>query len=98
VHEHSRTGHQGVFFDDTFADRLREAGFGEVKLAFQPLRWHFADAAAMPAFVRLLFGVDLGSEAEVLAAIRHLLGANPLPGGGVAMRWGLLVATGRKPD
>jgi SAM-dependent methyltransferase len=97
VHEHSRTGHQGVFFDDSFADVLRQAGFDAVTLAFQPLRWRFAEAAAMPAFVRLLFGVDLASEAEIQAAISEKLGADPLPGGGVAMRWGLLVATGRKP-
>jgi SAM-dependent methyltransferase len=97
VHEHSRTGHQGVFFDHAFADVLRQAGFEAVTLAFRPLRWRFAEAAAMPAFVRLLFGVDLASEAEILAAISEGLGTDPLPGGGIAMRWGLLVATGRKP-
>ena len=30
VHEHSRTGHCGVFLDETFADALREAGLREV--------------------------------------------------------------------
>jgi SAM-dependent methyltransferase len=97
VHEHSRTGHRGVFFNAAFADELREAGLAEVKIAFRPLRWCFADAAAMPAFVRLLFGVDLASEVEILAAISEVLGTDALPRGGVAMRWGLLVATGRKP-
>ena len=53
-------------------------------------------AAAMAAFVRLLFGVDLASEAEIHAEIEQTLGCDRLPGGGVALRWGLLVATGRR--
>ena len=97
VHEHSRTGHQGVFFDETFADALRQAGFDEVTLGFKPLRWRFTDRAAMVAFMRLLFGVDLATEAQIQTAIEELLGTEPLPAGGIALRWGLLVATGRKP-
>ena len=42
VHEHSRTGHRGVFLDGSFADALREAGLGEVTLEMAPLRWRFA--------------------------------------------------------
>jgi hypothetical protein len=97
VHEHSRTGHRGVFFDESFADALREAGLGEVTLAMAPLRWRFADAPAMVDFVRLLFGVDRAADAEIHGAIAEMLGTDPLPGGGIALRWGLLVATGRKP-
>ncbi len=97
VHEHSRIGHQGAFLDAAFADRLREAGLDEVTLAMRPLRWRFTDASAMVAFMRLLFGVDLATDAELHAAIAELLGTDPLPGGGIALRWGLLVATGRKP-
>jgi SAM-dependent methyltransferase len=97
VHEHSSTGHQGAFFDAALADALREAGLGEVTLARMPLRWHFPDAVAMAAFVRLLFGVDRASAAEIDRAIRETLGCDPLPGGGIALRWGLLQATGRKP-
>jgi SAM-dependent methyltransferase len=97
VHEHSRTGHRGVFLDAAFADALRAAGLGAVTVAFRPLRWRFPDESAMVAFMRLLFGVDLASEAEMRAAIHELLGSEPLPDGGVALRWGLLVATGRKP-
>ena len=97
VHEHSRTGHRGVFFDDSFADALREAGLGEVALRMAPLRWRFAGASAMVDFVRLLFGVDRAADAEIHGAIAELLGTDPLPGGGIALRWGLLVATGRKP-
>ena len=97
VHEHSSTGHRGAFFDAALADALREAGLGEVTLALVPLRWRFSDASAMAAFVRLLFGVDRASDAEIDAAIRQTLGSDPLPGGGVALRWGLLQATGRKP-
>jgi SAM-dependent methyltransferase len=97
VHEHSRTGHQGVFLDASFADALREAGLGEVTLATAPLRWRFADTSEMVAFVRLLFGVDLATQAQIRAAIAEQLGADPLPEGGIALRWSLLVATGRKP-
>lgn len=97
VHEHSRTGHQGVFLDAAFAETLRASGLAEVTLAFHPLRWRFTDATAMVAFMRLLFGVDLATEAEIETAIVELLGTEPLPAGGIALRWGLLVATGRKP-
>jgi SAM-dependent methyltransferase len=97
VHEHSRTGHRGAFFDDSFADTLREAGLGELTIAAAPLRWRFADEPAMVAFVGLLFGVDLATPAEIRAAIAETLGTDPLPGGGIALRWSLLAATGRKP-
>ena len=97
VHEHSRTGHRGAFLDASFADALRAAGFEDVQLVPAPLRWRFPAAAAMVAFVRLLFGVDLATDAEIRAAIERTLGSQPLPGGGIALRWGLLQATGRKP-
>ena len=97
VHEHSRTGHRGAFFDASLVERLREAGLAEVALAQAPLRWRFADALAMVCFVRLLFGVDRATDAEIRAAIESTLGSEPLPGGGIALRWGLLQATGRKP-
>jgi SAM-dependent methyltransferase len=96
VHEHSRTGHRGAFFDDSLAAALRAAGLTGVTLAFAPLRWRFPDAASMVDFVRLLFGVDLASEAQIHAAITELLGCDRLPDGSLALRWGLLVATGRR--
>jgi SAM-dependent methyltransferase len=96
VHEHSRTGHRGVFFDETFADALREAGLREVTLTPSPLRWRFSDASEMVAFMRLLFGVDLATDGDLHAALTEMLGTEPLPDGGIALRWELLVATGRK--
>jgi hypothetical protein len=51
----------------------------------------------MVGFVRLLFGVDRATDAEIGAAIDELLGTEPVAGGGVALRWELLMATGRKP-
>jgi SAM-dependent methyltransferase len=97
VHAHSRTGHRGAFFDDSLADRLREAGLRDVTLARAPLRWRFRDAGAMVDFVRLLFGVDRARPAQIRDAIEQQLGTQPLPGGGIALRWGLLVATGVRP-
>jgi SAM-dependent methyltransferase len=97
VHEHSRTGHRGAFFDETLADGLRDAGLREVMLARIPLRWRFADAAAMVDFVRLLFGVDRATPAEIHAAIEETLGSETLPNGGIALRWELLQATGLRP-
>jgi SAM-dependent methyltransferase len=96
VHEHSRLGHRGAFFDETLADRLAEAGLREVALAPAPLRWRLPDDAALVAFVRLLFGVDRASAAEIRGALEEILGTEPLPGGGVALRWELLTATGHK--
>lgn len=96
VDAHSRLGHRGAFFDDTLADRLCDAGLCDVTLSSEPLRWHFPDAPSMIAFVRLLFGVDRATDAEIRAAIEELLGTEPLSGGGVALRWELLTATGRK--
>ena len=61
-----------------------------------PLRWRFPDAAAMTKFVRLLFGVDRASDATLRAAIEDLLGTEVPPEGGIALRWELLAATGRK--
>jgi SAM-dependent methyltransferase len=97
VHEHGRTGHRGVFLDESFGDLLRETGFVDVTLARTPLRWRFADPAAMAAYVGLLFGVDRASPSEIRQAIEQTLGVDPLPEGGVAMRWSLLTSTGRRP-
>jgi SAM-dependent methyltransferase len=97
VHAHSRLGHDGAFFDDSLADRLCAAGLHDVSLAPVPLRWRFPDAPSMVGFVRLLFGVDRATDAEIGAAIDELLGTEPVAGGGVALRWELLMATGRKP-
>jgi SAM-dependent methyltransferase len=96
VHAHSRLGHRGRFFDATLADRLREAGLREVTLAPAALRWRFPDVPAMVAFVRLLFGIDRAGDGEIRAALESILGVEPGAGGGVALRWELLVATGRK--
>jgi SAM-dependent methyltransferase len=96
VDAHGRLGHHGVFFEDTLADRLREVGLREVSLSLVPLHWNFPDEPAMIRFVRLLFGIDRATDAEVAAAIEELLGSESLPEGGVAMCWQLLTATGRK--
>lgn len=96
VDAHSQLGHDGAFFDETLADRLCEAGLHDVTLSPVPLRWRFPDASSMIAFLRLLFGVDRATDAEIGAAIEELLGTEPLPAGGVALRWELLTATGRK--
>jgi SAM-dependent methyltransferase len=98
VHAHSRTGHRGAFFDDSLADALRDAGLGGVTLARAPLRWRFSDADAMVDFVRLLFGVDRARPGQIRAAIEQLLGTEALPDGGIALRWGLLLATGVRRD
>ena len=96
VDAHSRLGHRGSFFDATLADRLCDAGLRDVTLFSEPLRWRFSDTPSMVAFVRLLFGVDRATDAEIGAAIADELGTEPLPGGGVALHWELLTATGRK--
>lgn len=96
VHAHSRLGHRGAFFDDTLADRFGDAGVRDVTLSSEPLRWRFPDSTSMVSFVRLLFGIDRATDAEIGAAIDELLGTEPLPGGRLALRGELLTATGRK--
>lgn len=95
VHEHSRLGHRGTFFDATLADRLLAVGFQDVDLAPVPLRWRFPDTAAMVTFVRLLFGIDRAGDDEIRAGLESIVGVEPA-GAGVAMRWELLAATGRR--
>jgi SAM-dependent methyltransferase len=96
VHEHSSLGHRGAFFDGALAERLRDAGLRDVAQAPAPLRWRFADEATLVGFVRRLFGIDRASDAEIRDAVETLLGTEPLPGGGIALRWELLAASGRK--
>lgn len=96
VHAHSRLGHRGAFFDATLADRLRDAGLREVELEPVPLCWRFPDALAMVAFVRLLFGIDRATDGAIRAALESILGVEPAGAAGVALRWELLVATGRR--
>ena len=97
VHAHASQGHEGVFFDDTLADRLAAPGLADVRLRRPPLRWRFARDRDLVAFVRGLFGIDRASDAGIRAGVEEILGTEPAPGGGLALRWELLVATGRKP-
>lgn len=98
VNEHNSLGHRGAFFGADLAERLRAAGLVDVVDAAVPLRWRFVDVDALVGFIERLFGIDRASGAEIRDAAERVLGIEPLAGGGVALRWELLAASGRKPS
>ena len=89
VHGHSSLGHQGAFVDDAFIEDLTRAGFRLVHDETPAYHWNFASREELADCLRLMFGIDRSSPAEIASAVERGLGLDSLPDGGVAMRWSL---------
>ncbi len=89
VNDHNSLGHQGMFVDDAFLADLSTAGFRVVQDEVANYHWNFASREAMADFLQLAFGIDRASPDEIISAVETILGIDPLPYGGVAMRWSL---------
>lgn len=89
VDRHNSLGHDGVFFDDSYRERLREAGFSIRVDRDADYHWPFDSAAAMGDCLRLMFGMDRATPEAIFAAVERELGVDSLAGGRIGMRWSL---------
>ncbi len=96
VHNHSSLGHEGEFVDDGFIDNLTGAGFRLVRDETPAYHWNFASHEELADCLRLMFGIDQASPAEIVAAVERGLGIDSRAGGGVAMRWSLRTLLARR--
>lgn len=89
VDRHSTLGHQGSFMDDRMAGTLAAAGFSLTRDAIAAYHWWFESRDDMADCLRLMFGIDRATPAQIIAAAERELGVDDLPGGSVGMRWSL---------
>ena len=89
VHNHNSLGHEGAFVDQGFIDDLRGAGFRLVADDTPNYHWNFTSREQMADFLRLCFGIDRASPAEIISAVQSYLGIDSAPDGRVGMRWSL---------
>lgn len=90
VHRHNSQGHVGVFFDAEFPPRLAAAGFEVTAMTVRHYPWCFEDEAAMVFYCRNMFGIDRGSDAEILAGLRDYLDYRIQGDGRIELPWQLV--------
>jgi SAM-dependent methyltransferase len=88
VDQNSSMGHKGVFLDEHSADEISACGFeiSSDKITDSP--WSFNNRADMGIYSKMLFGIDLADEENVIKGIEDILGFIPGPGK-VNMAWSL---------
>lgn len=89
VDGHNSLGHRGNFLDDSFAERLEEAGFRVTLDEDVAYHWRFASRAALADCLRLMFGIDRATPELIISAVEQELGIDELPDGWIGMRWSL---------
>lgn len=89
VHQHSSLGHAGLFASDSYLDQLRTVGFQIRVDKNAEYHWRFPSVTEMADCLRLMFGIDRASPAEIVVAVSDLLGLDELHDGSVGMRWSL---------
>jgi len=90
---HNSMGHSGVFLDRETASAVSDCGF-EIRcdeVVHYP--WSFDSELDMGVFCRLLFGMDLASERQVIAGVDRILGRRDGPGN-VNLEWCLRLVIG----
>lgn len=95
VDAHNPQGHDGDFFHEGTAERLRGAGLEVEHDAVAEYRWRYPDDAGMAAFLRDLFGIEATDEA-VLEAVARDLGMEDAEHE-VSHGWSLRVIACRRP-
>lgn len=96
VGSHSSTGHTGSYFNDTTLTELNRAGMALLRLQEKHYHWRFADKAQAARYCKLMFGVDMATEAEVVAALEQYLGFDTMSDG-VGLKWQLQFISCIKP-
>ena len=96
VNAHNSQGHHGVFLDENVARELRECGFEDTCAQSKKYAWEFKSEKEMIEYCRGLFGLDLAGDAQILAALKTILGVEKI-GARLKLRWELLFARAVKP-
>lgn len=103
VDAHSSTGHEGWFFDERYRQAIAAAGLAVTVDRFAEYHWCYDSLTDMADALRLMFGIDLATPAQIIAAVQATLGTDALPpapqrmAARVGMRWGLRQVRCEKP-
>ncbi|HEY4377543.1 MAG TPA: class I SAM-dependent methyltransferase, partial [Acidimicrobiales bacterium] len=95
VDRHNSEGHHGRYLGPDLAAQVAAAGFDAVRVDDVDHHWRFDGREDMVLFATLLFGLDRATPADVEEGLASHLGWQP-DGAGIALAWGLRVATARR--
>lgn len=87
VGSHTSTGHYGHYRN--WEHYAPPAGLIRREVCTLPCPWSFLDRSAAAGFTRLLFGLERGSDAELLAALETMVGLRQDAAGGITIDWEL---------
>ena len=87
VDQHCRIGHQGNFWAEELPGQLADAGFDMAYDQLLDAEWQFDNRESMGHFCRHLFGLELASLEQVIAALEQGLKVRELADGGVILSW-----------
>ncbi|MEX0429795.1 class I SAM-dependent methyltransferase [Spiribacter insolitus] len=95
VGAHNTTGHEGVYLDQTTVPSLRQAGWEVTSDEIVEFHWVFDSKIQAGEFGHDLFGLVGVTPSAFADAMEARLGFDPLPDGGVGLRWALrtIIAT-----
>lgn len=90
------TGHEGVYLGPPTLAELEDSGWRVERHGINDFPWRFANRRDMAAFCGKLFDIRGIDSDGIVEAIETMLGAEPLPGGGIGMRWSLMTVVAVK--
>lgn len=86
VSNHSTTGYAGSYFNEQTLAELNQAGLALLRLQEKHYHWIFPTKLDAARYCKQVFGVDMATDQEVLTALEHYLGFDPMARG-VGLKW-----------
>lgn len=96
VHQHTSTGHRGMYINSEFKEVLIHQGFQNVACELRPCPWMFDSINAMLIFISDLFNLRDIAEDDVFKGLENYLGINESQGK-FYLNWQLYYFKGVKP-
>jgi len=98
VGRHNSTGHEGSYLNVETCRLLQQAGWRICSDEIVQIPWHFEHENELAAFCTLLFDIRRAGPADVIHAVRQLLGIHSVATSGIDLCWSLRTLTARKAD
>lgn len=96
IHQHTPTGHRGMYVTHGFNEILVQQGFKDVASETKSCPWVFNSTTAMLEFIADLFNLQAISEKDLLKGLNRYLGIKE-DNGKLYLNWNLCYFRGIKP-
>jgi cyclopropane fatty-acyl-phospholipid synthase-like methyltransferase len=74
VDRYNSRGHDGLFLNTHTIGQVQHIGFEMIEQQITPLTWQFQTQQEMVQFCKLLFGLDLATDTQILEGLESYLG------------------------